>query len=259
MRIYLAALCATLFLSGCITTPEEDSGYETVELEKVLRQLKYDLGTYIYRHQDDEFAVAPPGPGASAAEIETFRQSIANDLLRAASEEERCLGQVSLQVSKITVSMATIVEDSAGTQASLKVPINVFTLTPSGKSAASTKQSITTSFTIYPGFQSGSDGDRERLQNTPQPINAFSGHPITDTLEALKKDMENTADTLPCFNFGVEEKQKNSVKLGFEIKQSTTIGGKLEFLVFSIGAEETSSNTVTNTIEVFFVGQGEFG
>lgn len=232
------------------------AGMPTVPFELLLRQMKYDVGTYLWRHQGDKEAVNRPGPNATADERKEFEEFIAAGQYRAARDGEACVGQVSLSLVKVKLTVTATVKQKDSANAGLEVPLNLVTISPSGSISAEDDQSLTTTVEIFPTVLE----EFEYIDAEPQARPEFAGHPVTDTLEALRAAMQRTADTKPCFHFGVEQDQKsNSVKFGFTVTRSGTAGGKLKILFFSLGAESSETQTVANTIEVFFVSKGEFG
>lgn len=258
-RQFLAcgSAAAVALLTGCATSPDDfGSGDATVSFETLVRQLKYDIGTYLWRHKDEKEALNRPGPDATDQEKAEFQQMLSGGQYRAQQDGEACVGQVTFTLTRVKLTVATTVEQKASGSAGLEVPIGVVTVAPAGSISRLRSSSLTTTLDIYPTYNE----DFEVMDSAPAATPEFVGHPITDTLEALRSDLIKTADTKPCFNFGVEETQKgNSVKLGFAVTRTAGTGGKLKILIFSLGAETSVSRNVANTIEVFFVSKGEFG
>lgn len=244
-------------LSGCVGRRDPfRTGGPSVSFESLVRQMKYDVGTYLWRHKGQKEALNRPGPNATPEEKAQFQQMLEAGQYRAARDGEACVGQVSISLVKVKLTVTTTVEQKDSGNLGLEVPLGIVTVSPSGSQTSTSNQSLTTTVEIYPTVNE----DFEVVDDEPQPPGEFVGHPITDTLEALRSDLERTADTKPCFNFGVEQDQKtNSVKLGFTVTRAAGGGGKLKILFFSLGAESTQSRAVANTIEVFFVSRGEFG
>jgi hypothetical protein len=248
-------------LSGCVTGRGRASvPVETIPFEALLRQVKYDVGTWLWRHQYEKEALNRPAPGASPEKIKAF-----NDLLAAGQyretkpgRKEACAGQVSMTLTKVKLTVTASVDNKTGASGGLEIPIGLASFSPSGSYSVKDSQSLTTTVEIYPTAPNALD-EEEYVDSEPVAQPEFTGHPITDTLEALRSSMEKTADTKPCFNFGLEQDQKgNSVKLGFTIEKVGQVGGKLKLFFFSLGADNTNTRTVANTIEVSFVSRGEF-
>lgn len=248
---------AAMLLSGCATGRDFTRvGAPTVSFEDLLRQVKFDLGTYLWNHRGQKEALNRPGPNATAEERAEFERSIAAGQYRAARDGEACVGQVSLTVVKVKLTVTTTVETKSGGSGGLEVPLGLVTVSPSVSTSRVSNQSLTTTVEILPTVFD----DQETVDKEPVSPGIFEGHPITDTLEAMRRDMERSADTKPCFNFGAEQDQKtNSVKLGFTVTRTTGAGAKFKFLFFSLGAEASQSRAVANTMEIFFVGRGELG
>ncbi|MDR6827203.1 hypothetical protein J2X48_000921 [Bosea sp. BE271] len=254
-----SGVAAVGLLGGCA---DSNGGFgdvgQTVSFEALVRQIKYDVGTYLWRNRDTREALRPPGPNATAEEKQTFRDNLATGQYRAARKGEDCVGQVTFTLTRVKLTVSVTVEQKANGSASLEIPVGISTVTPSGSLSSTSNSSLTTTLDIYPTVK---DLEKSELVTSePVPTGEFVGHPITDTLQALRSDLIKTADTKPCFNFGVEQDQKtNSVKLAFVVTQAAGLGGKLKIVFFSLGADGSTSRSVANTVEVFFVSKGEFG
>lgn len=244
-------------LSGCVGTRNGfRTGAPAVSFEALIRQIKYDVGTYLWQHKGEKEALNRPGPNATPEEIKEFETSLTGGQYRPARDGEACVGQVSITVTKVKLTVSTSVEQKEGGSAAVEVPLDIVTISPGISGSRTLNQSLTTTLEIYPTAYD----NFELVDSEPRPVPEFEGHPITDTLNALRRDLEKTADTKPCFNFGVEQDQKsNSVKLGFTVTRASGGSGKLKILFFTLGAESSTTRTVANTIELFFVSRGEFG
>ena len=240
-----------LLIGGCVTGGQHRP-FQTISFESLARQIKYDIGTYLFRHQDDVPIVEAPGADASDEERATYAAAVQEGRARPPGPNQRCLGQVSFTISKVRLVATTTAESRLSGSAGLQVPIGLVTLSPSMSASSSRNQTLATTLDMYP--MAG-----QRLDSAPPPVAEFEGTPIADTLDALARDLSRTADTPPCFEFGRETDQKaNGVKWGFTVTRSQTVGGKLSLLIFSLGAEGTSTRSVANTIEVNFIGTGGF-
>lgn len=244
-------------VSGCVGTRNAfRTGAPSVPFEALIRQIKYDVGTYLWQHRGEKEALNRFGPNATPEERKNFELQLTGGRYRAAKDGEACIGQVSITVTKVKLTVSTSVEQKDGGSASVEVPLGIVTLSPGISGSKTINQSLTTTLEIFPTAYD----EFETVDSEPRPAPEFDGHPITDTLNALRRDLEKTADTKPCFNFGVEQDQKtNSVKLGFTVTRASGGFGKLKILFFTLGAESSTTRTVANTIELFFVSRGEFG
>lgn len=177
------------------------------------------------------------------------QQAIAQGTNRLQRKGEKCTGQIDFKVEKVKLTVLTEVENKGGANASLQVPLNIATANVGASGSLSRKGSLTTSFEIAPDFD-------QKIEGPLVPVPQFSGLPISSTLEALRSDLIATADVEPCFNFKVQDAGANSIKWGFTVTKATGGNGKVTFVLFSLGAEASTTSAVTNTIEVTFQASG---
>lgn len=223
---FLSVLLIALFLASCGGGNGPRSTIPAIEkpipYEALVRQMKYDVGTYLNSQQN----VVPQPDGKKLA----------------------CKGQVEFELEKVklnvTASRATESEPSAG----LEVAVGPVEIEASGSRASNTKYSIATTLVMYP-----SDGKIGKLK---QPDGWIEGTPLSDAMNALKRDLVATSDVKPCFNFG-ESPEGNTVTLGFGIDRVQSAGGKLKLFFFSIGASQKDTSSIANSIEITFKPSGE--
>jgi hypothetical protein len=222
-------------LSGCISDQGLGQDPPTVSFESLVRQIKHDVGSFIFQHQED-VAVAK-GPV--------------------------CAGQVAFTIQKVAMTVTATLDQSGTVNAGLKIPLNLLTLEPSLSRSRTLSNSITTNLTIWPITASkGAEFDdaalaRQRLTAAPPASPEFTGTPICDTLNQLRSDLLKTADAAPCFDFGQAEQKANSVKWAFSVTNKAQAGGKLSLAMVSVGADTSSSRVFANTIEASFIASGE--
>lgn len=237
-----------IFLTGCAKFPGGEQTSESVSFETLVRQVKYDIGSYLLAHQnDDEVVAAGPIPKDDPSD-KTVNKNIK---VRQATSKEKCLGQVSFAIQKVKLTVLTEVENKIGGSGGLVVPVGISSVNLSGLGSFQRKGSLTTALEIYPLSTP--------ISGNLKPVPEFQGRPINDTLEALRTDLVRTADVEPCFDFGQSDSPSNTVKWGFTVTKSVTSGGKFGIAIFSIGAEGSSTTIAANTIEVTFIGTGGFG
>jgi hypothetical protein len=230
-RTFITSIGAGLIVSGCVTTREAGGTGRLISLESLVRHIKHDVGTYMARHP----VRAGPAP---AADPDPARP---------------CGGQAEFTIQKVKLTVTATSEQSAGVTGGLSVPIGLLTAGATGGGSRARSDTMTISLTIWPV------ADQEPLTAAPPASPDFEGTPIADALERLHRDLVATADTRPCFDFGKEGDTKdNFVRWGFTVTEKANAGGKLSLLIFSIGAEASTSRVYANTVEATFAGRGVF-
>lgn len=237
-RAFIASSGSVLLLTGCMGKQSVGRPTPAIPLESLVRQIKHDIGSYIFEHQDD-----PELP---------------------ASSNLPCWGQIAFAIQKVKLTVTVTSDHTIGANGGLKVPVDILTIEASGSSSRLVGNSVTTSLTIWP-ITASKDAEFEeasvafqRLAAAPPPSPDFEGTPIRDALNNLLADLKKTADTPPCFNFGEGDNQKdNIVKWAFKIEDKRKVGGKLSLLFFSVGADNESVRSFANTIEVNFIATGD--
>lgn len=221
-------------VSGCTTLGSyQPSGF--VDFESLARQMKHDVGKYVFNNQD---RVNPAGGAV-------------------------CAGDVAFSIYSVTMTVTAVVDRSQGASGGLKIPLNLLTISPKITAARSFTDTLTTSLTVYPliaakdAIYERPELKRQRLTSVPPPSPKFEGTPINDTLEKLRADLVKTSDTAPCFKFGEPDKQKNSIKWAFSVVDKTGGGVSFDIAIVSIGAEGAQQRTYANTLEVAFTAAGE--
>lgn len=249
------ALAGSSSLAACVTVGESGRPIEGPTFEAVVRQVKYDLGTYLWRHRDEREPLPAPDD-AAPQNLEAFNAMVTGDQYRAATDQEVCTGEVFFMIVKVKLSVQTTFDTKIGGSAGLKVPLGPVVVGPKASMSRQTVQTMTTTLEFIPETMHAA---HEAMTEAPtSPGLGFSGHPIADTLDALRLSLQAAADTRPCFTFGADQDQKsNSVKMGFTVTE--TRGGGFSLDLFSLGAEGSRTEIVANTIEMFFVSHGEFG
>jgi hypothetical protein len=234
-RRFIVSASATGMLSACAGFPNKQAPMQTVPLESLVRQMKHDIGSYIYEHQNDPLFQPTGRP---------------------------CGGQADFAIQKVKMTVTATLDRTFSANAGLQVPINLVTLEASGSRARTIGNTVTLNLEIWP-ITAGEDAEFEdetaaaqRLTAIPPPSPDFSGTPIRDALNQLRRDLIATADTPPCFNFGEGEQKGNVVKWGFSLTNKAQSGGKLSLLIFSVGAESSATHTFANSIEATFIATG---
>jgi hypothetical protein len=236
-RDFFVGAGASIMLGGCATTLESRrEPLPGVRFESLLRQIKHDVGSYIFRTQDDSPEVR----------------------LR----NNACVGDVSFQIQSVKLTVTAQVDQTADDTAGLTIPLDVLTINPSAGIGRTLNNSITTSVVIYPMTASreavieDAALQRQRLTAIPPASPEFEGTPIANALTQLRQDMIAVSDTPPCFNFGTGDKG-NVVKWAFAVTRRRTVGAKLNLLIFSVGTSDTTSTRYANEIEVAYIAAGE--
>lgn len=216
--------------------PDGNDSPQTVDFKSLVRQMKHDLGSYMFAHRNEP-------------EIKVT--------------EKACAGQVNFTIQKVKMTCTAIVEHSGSIDGGLKIPINIVELSGGVSRKRQLSNTITTTLNIYP-ISGGDDAiiedDSTKAENiaaVPPAASEFVGTPISDALNGLRNDLISTSDTPPCYNFGQEEGQDNSVKWAFSVKKEAKDSAKFTIAIFSVGDEKSSAISYANTIEVFFVATGE--
>jgi hypothetical protein len=207
-------------LGGCTSMSDaRPRANLTVPAEDVIRTIKKDLDNYA-RYEVSTAADAPL-PNA-------------------------CRGQVNLHVAAVTVSLTTLTERSQSGEVGVEVPIGGIALGASGSGSKTRTNSQALTFTLVPAVNAAS------VAPPPEPeAGSFYG-----VLRGLRESLLRASDTTPCLRFP-DDKQDNTIEFGFTVTKEQGMGGKISFLIFSLGAERKSSEAVGNTITVSFVGEGQ--
>lgn len=158
-----------------------------------------------------------------------------------------CRGEVNFKVTSVAVALTTVIEVSSSGEAAAEIPIGGITLGPSGSYGRTRNSSQTISFTVVPVPDEGSAA---AAVVPPEPGSFYA------VLRGLRESLLKASDTRPCLSFPEADKQENSIEFGFTVTRDRSAGGKISFLIFSLGAERKSSQAVGNTVTVSFVADG---
>lgn len=159
-----------------------------------------------------------------------------------------CRGQINFRVTAVTVALTTVTEVSSSGEAGAEIPIGGITLGPSASYGRTRNSSQTISFTVEPKPDEGLAG---AAVVPPEPGSFYA------VLRGLRESLLKASDTKPCLRFPAADKQENSIEFGFTVTRDWSAGGKISFLIFSLGAERKSSQAVGNTVTVNFVAEGD--
>lgn len=234
-RLFTTGLGTSMLLPGCTEYLGDNGLTATAPFESLVRQIKHDVGTYIFQHQNDP--EIPP-------------------------DVQPCSGQIAFAINKVEINVTATFDRSMSGNAGLKVPIDVTTFGMSGSYSTIRNDTITTSLTIWPitaakeAIIEEKSDQVQRLTAVPPPAPDFSGTPITNALNQLRNDLIRTANTPPCFDFGKDEQSGNVVKWAFTISKKAEAGAKFSLLLFAVGADGSVSRSFANTIEVNFIASG---
>ncbi|MFL0357602.1 hypothetical protein ACI5KX_14145 [Erythrobacter sp. GH1-10] len=255
---------ALLFLGGCATSPGLIS--EPVPYRELIRHIKHDVGTYVFKHQSDPVVIVPEdmrgiGPNGpmplTAAERDSARQAaleMASGLpnARVAKSDEICGEQVSFEIESVQITVANQVDRSGTFGGGFALEVAPVKVSGSGKVTNSLKDTVATSLTVYPAEQI--------IDSQPPPSKYFVGTPINDTLEALASDLAATANTRPCFEFRPDTKGSvNTLTWTFIVSSKAETGGKLSLILFSTEASRSEATSNSNTIKITLRPNGAFG
>ncbi|MFN3748659.1 MAG: trypco2 family protein [Sphingorhabdus sp.] len=219
IRKSLFITAAMLGLAGCQTMPR-GATTDTEPLDKILNRIKADLtgyNAYAAAHANDE-------PLNNA-----------------------CNGSVKLEVTGVALQLATVTEKSVGGSLGAEVPIGPVTLGLGASRKYSTKNSQTLNFKLIPSPLTRA----EVAQLSP----IENQGPFSKALIELRESLLKSSGNTPCFTFP-DGDDDNSIEFGFNLVREKGGEGKISFLIFSIGGENSSSRDVGNTITVKFTGKG---
>lgn len=167
-----------------------------------------------------------------------YEASVAND----AALPNACKGKINFHVSSVSIQLETKTSVTTSGNASVELPVGGAKLGGSGSASNAEASTQTVSFKLEPkAAQVG-------LANVPAP-KAGSFYAV---LRGLREALLKASDAEPCFTFP-KEKQENTIKFGFTVTEDKSAGGKISFLIFSLGAERKDSNAYGNTVTVAFV------
>lgn len=225
MRSILA--CLPFLLTGCATIPQNEG--KPTNVSDVVKKIKQDLS--IYQKYDASAAGEKPIDNA-------------------------CHGAVSFSISDVKVSLTTQIDDTDSGSASLTLPVGSGTFGPLFSGLHEVKGSQITTFTLYPKqIEIRASKDAE----APKPIDA-SFYPIAAGLQQLRDGLLDASQIGPCVSLipppgddGKPAKDDGETfTFGFTVINQSTGGENIKFVLFSLGANNTSQRQAANTITVTF-------
>ena len=213
MRLGLTLLPA-LSLTACATIAPDAPMQPPVSAEIVLNQLQQDLASYF------------------AYEAQAARED----------RVTHCGDRINFHVESVTISLTTLTGINREGKAEAEVPIGGISLGPTGAFATSDRSSQTLSFTVVP------HGDSDPAQ----PVRAARPYTVDAVLRSLRESLLAVNATPPCLLFRPVEGQENTISFGFTVSRARTTGGEVDFLIFSLGAENTRRSEAAHTVTVRF-------
>ncbi|MES2290250.1 MAG: trypco2 family protein [Pseudomonadota bacterium] len=168
-----------------------------------------------------------------------YESSVSND----AALPNECKGKINFHVRSVSVTLATKTSVSSNGEASIELPVGGFTLGASGKGTTGRESTQAVTFKLEP------KPSQSRLTSAPVPT-AGSFYAV---LRGLRESLLRSSDVKPCFGFPAIEDQENKIEFGFTVTRDQTMGGKISFLIFTLGAERTKSQSAGNIVVVDFV------
>ena len=215
-RLALALLPAAATLTSCATTTNPLGPPEPpISAETVLNQLQQDLAAYF------------------AYETQAARED----------RVTHCGDRINFHVESVTISLTTLTGINRSGEAEAEVPVGGVTLGPSGAWSRDNRSSQTLTFTVVP------HGDGGEAVRPPRP------NTLDAVLRSLRESLLAVNATPPCLLLRPVEGRENTIAFGFTISRARTTGGEVDFLIFSLGAENTRRSEAAHTVTVRFVAQ----
>jgi hypothetical protein len=226
MRTFFLILI--LPLAACQTLPQNEG--DPAKLSDVISKIKDDLATY----QQYDAQAAAAGPLQNA-----------------------CGGSVGFTIDNVKIAVTTQTDDTGTGQGSATLPVGSAALSPSLSFSREVKGTQTLTFSLYPKSVTVA---RDAQTQAPASINA-STYPIAASLQQLRDGLLEASKRTPCVSLipsGTDSSGKpiadpgGTFAFGFTVSHSNTEGATVKFVVFSLGATETSQRQAGNTITVTF-------
>jgi len=214
------AVCTILLATPTISHAKSKEPPKPLTVEDVVGQIKKELGEY-----NAFVARNPVDPPDNAV----------------------CGGNVEFEVTGVTVELATTTQRTSSGKVGAEIPIGPVTLSGGGSGSKGQKNSQSLNFTFYPAKTASQNG----MWSEGQVLTGFAA-----VLAELRTSLSKAAAKGPCFSFGPEDKQKNSIKFGFTVTRDRGGSAGISFLIFKIGGEKKKSDEASNSVTIAFTGTG---
>lgn len=208
-------LLLVLPTAGCETIGPEAVPEPPISAEVVLRQIKQDLDSYFA--YEAEIAAEPAGQG--------------------------CSRRLNFHVDRVTISLTTLTGFTSDGEVKAEIPAGMSGGGALRSLSRTGRSSQTLTFTVFP----------HRLGATPGAVRPARPDSFDAVLRSLRQSMLAANDTPPCLFFPPVEEQDNSIAFGFGVTRAGTTGGRISFLIFSLGAQRGSRQEAAHTVTVRFV------
>ncbi|MFM0265077.1 hypothetical protein [Paraburkholderia sediminicola] len=213
-------LLSLFLLAACPTVPQNEG--EPARVADVIKQIKADLGAY--QAYDSVASAAKP-------------------------LDDACKGIVGFYIDNVKVSLTTQTDDTVTGTGSATLPVGAATLSPSVSGSHERKGTQTLTFSLYPKVEPAPS----TLQSMPGPIDSDK-YPIASSLQRLRDGLLEASQAKPCVSLSPASGTDSggTFVFGFTVINQLSVGGTLKFVIFSLGATNTTQRQASNTITVTF-------
>jgi hypothetical protein len=170
--------------------------------------------------------------------------------------DDACKGIVGFCIDNVKVVLTTQTDDTISGTASATLPVPTGKFGPSVTASRETKGTETLTFSLYPKVINAP----VKSQTAPAAIDP-SVYPIAASLQRLRDGLLAASQKGPCVSLasptpgddGKPVKDPGGTyAFGFTVINKLTAGCTLQFVVFSIGATNTTQRQAENTITATF-------
>lgn len=228
----LGALAGSLMLTACQSLPMNEG--KPASLADVVGKIKSDVAVY-----------------------QTYDAAVENE----PPQENRCRAAVGFSIESVKVSLLTETDNTVGGSIGAKVPTGIVTIGPSLSRSSETKGTQTTTFSLYP---------KPRIGEPPAPSQSAktidaAAYPIAAALQRLREGLlaaanQHSLTAQTCFSLSpltppggkAPDDPGGTYVFGFTVVHKSGTDGKIELLVFSLGASANEQTTAANTLTVAF-------
>jgi hypothetical protein len=229
----LLGIALVLIVAGCSTPPPPRQAIDAAAIGKVQAEIKRQVGVYIRAAQKpDEAAQGSFWCGT---------------------------GKIDFDISTVKAELTTTIETIGSASLTLKIPINVVTLSPSG----SVKRDVTNTEVLdYNLWLFESKRQSPELLGKTVTADELNGAPIATVLLALRHALIASAQRSQpgpqaCFTDYSPDKPAadpgNTFKLGLTVLTDTTGGLEIKVGIIDLTASQEYKGTTGNTLTVAFV------